>query len=96
VREWHVGLNKCEPVLSQRQRAEKGRSKRERHNRSADIMHESGQREVRRTHSAANGWFGFEDQHRLPGFCKRDGRREAVGPRTNDYGIELAFRGRHG
>ena len=96
VREWRIGLNKCEPVLSERQRAEKWRSKRERHNSSTNIVHESGQGEFRRTHPTADGWLGFEDQHRLPGFCKRDGRREAVGPRTNDYGIDLAFRGRHG
>ena len=63
VREWRIGLNKREPVLSEWQRAKKGRSKRERHNRSANIMNKSRQCEFRRTHPAANGWLGFEDQH---------------------------------
>ena len=95
VREWRIGLNKRQSMLSERQRAEKRRGKRERHHRSANIMDKSRQREFRRTHPAANGWLGFEDQHRLPGLCERNRRRETVGPRTNDYGIELALRGRH-
>lgn len=75
MRERRIRLNEGEPMLGKWQRAEKGRSKGERHDGCAHIVDKSGQRELRRTHTAADSWLGFEDQHRLPGLRERYRRR---------------------
>ncbi len=95
MREGRIGLNEGEAVLGKRQRAEKRGRERERYHCSANIVDKSGPREFRRTHTSADSWLGFEDQHRLPSLRERYRCRKPIGSRTNYHGIELAFRMRH-
>jgi hypothetical protein len=43
--------------------------------RGTDVMDESGQGEFSRTHTAADGVTGFEDEHLEPLLCEGDGSR---------------------
>ena len=58
--------------------------------RAADIVHESGKRQLGRSGPPADGVLGLEHEDAVAGLGKGDGRREPVGTRTDDDCIEGA------
>ena len=59
----------------------------------ADVVMESGQRQLRRSGTATRSRIAFVDHHAQSGAGEGDGGGQPVGPRTDDHGVELGHAG---
>ncbi len=80
VRQGGRWMNPPEAMLVQRQGSEKRRATTERMDRRADVVNETGQRQLGRAHSPTDSIPRFEHQHPLARARQGDRGRQAVGP----------------
>ena len=90
MRQRGAGLDQVEPVLGKRQVAQKRRAERHGMDCRADVVHESGTRELRGAHATAERVPSLDELHRVSSAGKDDGRREAVWPRADDGRVVAA------
>ena len=79
-----LGMGELEPVLPQRQATQERRGEREGVDRRADVVPESGQRELGAAQAAADLVRGLEHEHGAPCLGERDRSRQAIGARAHD------------
>ena len=77
-------LDPLDAVLGERHRAHERRGDPERVDRRADVVHEPGQRQLRRAAAAADRLLGFQHSHGQAGAGQHDRRAETVRTRADD------------
>ena len=90
MRQHDSGFQPFQTELIERERAKKWRGRSKRVHGRTHIVHEAGQRELRRSCAASNGWLSLEDDDLATGLRQDDGRSQTVRSRAHDDGIELA------
>ena len=82
MRQRQVRLNPFQAIIGQGQALEEGGTHPQRVNGGADVVAEAGQGQFGRAHPAADGFFGFQQQH-PPALARQgDGGGQAVGAGT--------------
>ena len=91
-------LDHLEPVFRERKLSEEGRARDERMNRRADVVHESGQRQLRRAHASAERVLRLAYDEAPAGASEGDGRCKPVrpDPTTTASRAALSDLGEHG
>ena len=74
----YIRIDPLQAMLSKRHGAKSRRCHRERMHRGTNIMHETRQRQLRRSRASADGRLRFEDRDREPSLRERDGCRQPI------------------
>jgi hypothetical protein len=91
--EWGGRLDPLEAVLIQRKLAQKGRANRQRVNRRANIVGETGCGQTRRTNSAADRGLRFQNGDRSAASCDGNRRGKTVRSGADDYRVVCVMTG---
>ena len=86
MRERSRRMNPLQPILWQRKRRKKWRSRRKGMNCRSEIVHESWNGQLKRSRRAARLRFRFEYVHLQSSLSKDNGCGESIGPRTDHTG----------
>jgi len=88
MRERHAGMDPLEPVLLQWQRVEVRGGRAERMDRRAEVVDETGQRELRAARAAADRRLGLAYPDLQARTSERDRGRKSVRPAADDLGVD--------
>jgi hypothetical protein len=92
MRERHARMHELEPVLGERQPAQKRGRERQRVHRGAGVVHEARERQLFGAAAPADGPRPLEDGHPPAGPGQHDGGRETVRARPDYDGVRRGLR----
>src|SRR6266498_3624741 len=86
----HRRLDPAKTVALERELREEGRASAQGMDRAAEVVNETGQRNLARTAAPADRWFPLDQLYRLAGPGQGDGCGKSVGPAAHHDRVEPA------